>query len=160
MALTGLPDYCIEVYVWRNKELLIRRKTEMQTEKQSISCSPASMLTVCQLAYSQAQITLWEVHGNVRLCRLIEKPLKLPFGKEEAPLDGTFLIDGTLMVINRLGSVYSVSIYAIVSPTIFKTIFFTKICNIFGFLLIVHTNIFKFSIFCIFMFIRCFSMKF
>ncbi|EDS39049.1 conserved hypothetical protein [Culex quinquefasciatus] len=109
VALTGLPDYCIEVYVWRNKELLIRRKTEMQTEKQSISCSPASMLTVCQLAYSQAQITLWEVHGNVRLCRLIEKPLKLPFGKEEAPLDGTFLIDGTLMVINRLGSVYSFS---------------------------------------------------
>uniref|UniRef100_A0A1Q3G5D0 Cilia- and flagella-associated protein 43 n=1 Tax=Culex tarsalis TaxID=7177 RepID=A0A1Q3G5D0_CULTA len=109
VALTGLPDYCIEVYVWRSKELLIRRKTEIQTEKQSISCSPASLLTVCQLAYSQAQITLWEVHGNVRLCRLIEKPLKLPFGKEEAPLDGTFLIDGTLMVVNRLGSVYSFS---------------------------------------------------
>ncbi|XP_065080968.1 cilia- and flagella-associated protein 43 [Ochlerotatus camptorhynchus] len=109
LALCGIPDYSIEVYVWRNKEMLIKRKTDIKTDKQSLMCSPASTVTICQVAYNQALVTLWEVHGNVRISRLIEKNVKLPFGKEAAPLDTTFSIDGTLMVINKWGSVYSFS---------------------------------------------------
>lgn len=109
LAMSGIPDYSVEVYVWRNKEMVVKRQTDTKTDKQLLMCSPASTITVCQLAYNQAQVTLWEIHGNVRITRLIEKNVKLPFGKEAAPLDGTFSIDGTLMIINKWGSVYSFS---------------------------------------------------
>lgn len=107
--MSGIPDYSIEVYVWRNKEMLIKKSTNIDTDKQLLMCSPASTITVCQLAYNQAKVTLWEVLGNVRIARFIEKQVKLPFGKEAAPLDATFSIDGTLMIVNKWGSVYSVS---------------------------------------------------
>ncbi|XP_055617976.1 cilia- and flagella-associated protein 43 isoform X2 [Toxorhynchites rutilus septentrionalis] len=109
VALTGIPDYSLELHVWRNKELLIKRRTSIHTDKQRIICSPSSPLTVCQLAYNKAQVTLWEIYGNVKICRLIEKDVKLPFGKIDAPLDVCFAIDGTLLIINKQGCVYSFS---------------------------------------------------
>ncbi|XP_055586101.1 cilia- and flagella-associated protein 43 isoform X2 [Uranotaenia lowii] len=106
VVLTGEPDYSLEVYVWRSKEILIKRPTGVLTNLQRVLFSPAATLTVCQLAYTKSIIKLWEIHGNVRFCRLIERNIRLPFAKEYAPLDCCFAIDGTLMIANSHGAVY------------------------------------------------------
>ncbi|XP_058814019.1 cilia- and flagella-associated protein 43 isoform X2 [Topomyia yanbarensis] len=107
VALCGVPDYSIEVYAWRNKELLAKQKTTIHTDNQKILCSPTTTVEVCQLAYKNAQVVYWEIHGNIRFCKLIEKIIKLPFSQELAPLDCAFSVDGTLMIVNGRGTVYS-----------------------------------------------------
>ena len=108
IALTGIPDYSLQVYHWRSKELLLTKASGIITDKQKIGCSPSLPLNVCQFAYTQAKLTVWEIHATVKICRIIERKVKLPFDKDECPASFTFSIDGTLNVVNKSGNVYSV----------------------------------------------------
>ncbi|XP_053698844.1 cilia- and flagella-associated protein 43 [Sabethes cyaneus] len=109
IALSGIPDYSIEVHVWRNKEMLIKKSTGIHSDKQRIICSPSSSVAVCQLAYNKPQAIFWEIHGSIRVSKLIEKAVRLPFGNDSAPIDSTFLLDGTLVIVNKVGAVYTFS---------------------------------------------------
>lgn len=66
--------------------------------------------TVCQLSTHQARLILWELHGTVKLCRLIERKINIDMLQHETPLSFAFAIDGTLYIITRLGNVHHVYI--------------------------------------------------
>lgn len=51
---------------------------------------------------------LWELHGTVKLCKLVERRVNLDAIKDEAPLNYTFAIDGTLYIVTKMGHVYHV----------------------------------------------------
>lgn len=53
-------------------------------------------------------MTIWEVHGSLDLCKLIERKIKLPFTNDDAPFQFIFNIDGSINMIVENGDVYQV----------------------------------------------------
>ncbi|XP_058119891.1 cilia- and flagella-associated protein 43 [Anopheles ziemanni] len=109
VALTGVPDYTLEVYAWRSKELLCKKATGIFSDQQRLVCSPSTTFAVCQYAPRKSELKLWEVHGNIRIGRLIERTVQLAMEKDELPLCITFLIDGNLAIINQKAKITIVS---------------------------------------------------
>ncbi|XP_050088798.1 cilia- and flagella-associated protein 43 [Anopheles aquasalis] len=109
VALTGVPDYSLEVYAWRSKELLCKKPTSIYSDQQRLICSPSAVFAVCQYASRKAAMKLWEVHGNIRLSRLIERSIVLEMPKDQLPFGVTFLIDGNLAIINQKAKISIVS---------------------------------------------------
>ncbi|XP_052868126.1 cilia- and flagella-associated protein 43 [Anopheles cruzii] len=109
VALTGVPDYSIEVYTWRSKELLCKKPSSILSDQQRLICSPSSTFAVCQYAARRTQMKLWEVYGNIRLSRLIERTIQLELANDELPFCVVFLIDGNLAVVNQKAKVSIVS---------------------------------------------------
>uniref|UniRef100_A0A182QQN2 Cilia- and flagella-associated protein 43 n=1 Tax=Anopheles farauti TaxID=69004 RepID=A0A182QQN2_9DIPT len=101
VAVTGVPDYSLEVYAWRSKELLCKKSTPLFCDAQRLICSPSAVFAVCQYAPRKPLLKLWEVHGNIRIGRLIERTIQWELKKEELPLCVTFLIDGNLAVVTQ-----------------------------------------------------------
>lgn len=87
IALTGMPSYKIQVWYWRTQDLLISKETKIITDKQRITCSSSLPLTVSQLAYKKGQLTVWEVHGTQKFCKLIKRKIKLNFSKVDGPYE-------------------------------------------------------------------------
>ncbi|XP_041787290.1 cilia- and flagella-associated protein 43 isoform X1 [Anopheles merus] len=106
VALTGVPDYSLEVYAWRSKELLCKKPSAIFCEVQRLICSPSAVFAVCQYAPRKPDLELWEVHGNIRLSRLIERTVHLELEMVELPLCVTFLIDGNLAVVTQRAKVF------------------------------------------------------
>ncbi|XP_035783093.1 cilia- and flagella-associated protein 43-like [Anopheles albimanus] len=109
VALTGVPDYSLEVYAWRSKELLCKKPSSIYSDQQRLICSPSAVFAVCQYASRKAELKLWEVHGNIRLSRLIERSIVLEMPKDQLPFGVTFLIDGNLAIINQKAKISIVS---------------------------------------------------
>jgi WD40 repeat protein len=107
VALTGMPNYCLEIWHWRSKDLLTSTPTDILTDKQTIGCSLTSPLTICQYALYKGELNVWEVQGSANFCKLIQKPISLP--SNEGKFDHTFSNDGVLYLINRFGNVYQIS---------------------------------------------------
>ncbi|XP_052889623.1 cilia- and flagella-associated protein 43 [Anopheles moucheti] len=105
VALTGVPDYTLEVYAWRSKELLCKKPSSINCDLQRLVCSPSAVFAVCQYAPRKPELKLWEVHGNIRISRLIERTVCLELEKNELPLCVTFLIDGNLAVVTQRAKV-------------------------------------------------------
>uniref|UniRef100_A0A182MQ64 Cilia- and flagella-associated protein 43 n=1 Tax=Anopheles culicifacies TaxID=139723 RepID=A0A182MQ64_9DIPT len=105
VALTGVPDYMLEVYAWRSKELLSKKPSSIYCDFQRLVCSPSAVFAVCQYAPRKSELKLWEVHGNIRISRLIERTVCLDLEKNELPLCVTFLIDGNLAVVTQQAKV-------------------------------------------------------
>uniref|UniRef100_A0A182K4I2 Cilia- and flagella-associated protein 43 n=1 Tax=Anopheles christyi TaxID=43041 RepID=A0A182K4I2_9DIPT len=101
VALTGVPDYSLEVYAWRSKELLCKKPSAICCEIQRLVCSPSAVFAVCQYAPRKPDLKLWEVHGNIRISRLIERTVHLDLARDELPLCVTFLIDGNLALVTQ-----------------------------------------------------------
>uniref|UniRef100_A0A182NFS1 Cilia- and flagella-associated protein 43 n=1 Tax=Anopheles dirus TaxID=7168 RepID=A0A182NFS1_9DIPT len=101
VALTGVPDYSLEVFAWRSKELLCKKPSPIYCDTQRLICSPSAVFAVCQYAPRKPVLKLWEVHGNIRIGRLIERTIELELEKEALPLCVTFLIDGNLAVVTQ-----------------------------------------------------------
>uniref|UniRef100_A0A182PAH6 Cilia- and flagella-associated protein 43 n=1 Tax=Anopheles epiroticus TaxID=199890 RepID=A0A182PAH6_9DIPT len=106
VALTGVPDYSLEVYAWRSKELLCKKPSSIACDNQRLICSPSAVFAVCQYAPRKSDLKLWEVHGNIRISRVIERTIKLDLEKNELPLCVTFLIDGNLAVVTQRAKVF------------------------------------------------------
>ncbi|XP_049282086.1 cilia- and flagella-associated protein 43 [Anopheles funestus] len=105
VALSGVPDYTLEVYAWRSKELLCKKPSSIYCDIQRLICSPSAVFAVCQYAPRKPELKLWEVHGNIRISRLIERTVCLDLEKNELPLCVTFLIDGNLAVVTQRAKV-------------------------------------------------------
>uniref|UniRef100_A0A182S7L7 Cilia- and flagella-associated protein 43 n=1 Tax=Anopheles maculatus TaxID=74869 RepID=A0A182S7L7_9DIPT len=108
VALTGVPDYSLEVYAWRSKELLCKKPSSIICDLQRLICSPSAVFAVCQYAPRKPELKLWEVHGNIRLSRLIERTVCLDLESHELPLCVTFLIDGNLAVVTQQAKVFTI----------------------------------------------------
>uniref|UniRef100_A0A182XWT8 Cilia- and flagella-associated protein 43 n=1 Tax=Anopheles stephensi TaxID=30069 RepID=A0A182XWT8_ANOST len=109
VALTGVPDYSLEVYAWRSKELLCKKPSSIICDFQRLICSPSAVFAVCQYAPRKSELKLWEVHGNIRISRLIERTVCLDLEKHELPLCVTFLIDGNLAVVTQRAKVFTIA---------------------------------------------------
>ncbi|XP_053673195.1 cilia- and flagella-associated protein 43 [Anopheles nili] len=109
VALTGVPDYSVEVYAWRSKELLYKKSSPIICDNQRLICSPSTVFAVCQYAPRKPELKLWEVHGNIRISRFIERTIQLELEKSELPLCVSFLIDGNLAVVSQKARVFIVS---------------------------------------------------
>lgn len=108
IALTGMPDYQIQVWYWRTQDQLISQNSEIETDKQKIICSQSLPLTVCQLAYQRGLLTVWEVHGTQKFCKLIQRRISLDISKLDGPFDTSYSIEGNLNIVNRHGSIFNV----------------------------------------------------
>lgn len=73
-----------------------------------ISCGTTLPPTVCQLASIRSNLVLWELHGTVKLCKLIERRINIEALQHEIPINYTFGIDGTLYLITVNGNVHHV----------------------------------------------------
>lgn len=71
-------------------------------------CGTTLPPTVCQLASIRSNLILWELHGTVKLCKLIERRINIEALQQETPINYTFGIDGTLYLITANGNVHHV----------------------------------------------------
>jgi hypothetical protein len=108
IALTGMPDYKLQVWFWRTHDRLISKKTEIYTDKQTLSCSNSLPLTVSQFAFNKAELIVWEIHGSQKLLKLIKRKIELNFIKTDGPFADAYTIEGHLLIINRHGDIYYV----------------------------------------------------
>lgn len=108
IALTGMPDYKLQVWFWRTHDLLISTETEVLTDKQKITCSYSLPLTVAQFAYSRGQLIVWEVYGTQKFCKLIKRKIELNFLKLDGPFQDVYSIEGNILIVNKYGDIYYV----------------------------------------------------
>lgn len=108
IAITGMPDYQIQVWYWRTQDQLVSQNSDIITDKQRISCSLSLPLNVCQLAYLKGLITIWEVHGTQKFCKLIQRRINLDFNKLDGPFDTSYSIEGNLNLVNKHGNVFNI----------------------------------------------------
>ncbi|XP_059620690.1 cilia- and flagella-associated protein 43-like, partial [Phlebotomus argentipes] len=108
IALTGIPDFGLEIWCWRSGQLLATRKSGIFASDQIILCSPSQPLSLCQLATRVGKLTIWDIHVCVDTMKLIEKKIKLSFDRESSPFTATYLFSGALLVATRKGSVHQI----------------------------------------------------
>lgn len=108
VALTGMPDYKLQVWFWRTHDLLISTETEIETDKQKISCSYSLPLTVSQFAYKRGELVIWEVHGTQKFCKLIKRKIELNLAKTDGPFRDIYTIEGNIVIVNKYGDIYYV----------------------------------------------------
>lgn len=108
IALTGMPQYKIQVWYWRTQDMLISEDSDMVTDKQRITCSSSLPLTVAQFAHSRGKLTVWEVHGTQKFCKLIKRKIVLDFEKIDGPFQDVYSIEGNIQVVNRHGDIYTI----------------------------------------------------
>lgn len=106
IALTGMPDYKLQVWFWRTHDMLISKETEMLTDKQKITCSSSLPLTVAQFAYKSGQLVVWEIHGSQKLLKLIKRKIDLNFPKIDGPFHDVYTVEGNLLIVNRHGDIH------------------------------------------------------
>lgn len=109
VALTGMPNYKLQVWFWRTHDMLISKETEIFTDKQKITCSNSLPLTVAQFAYKKAELIVWEIHGSQKLLKLIKRKIDLNFNKIHGPFTDVYTIEGNLLIANQLGEVFYVA---------------------------------------------------
>lgn len=108
IALTGMPQYKIQVWYWRTHDLLISEDSDMITDKQRITCSSSLPLTVAQFAHTRGKLIVWEVHGTQKFCKLIKRKIALDFEKNDGPFQDVYSIEGNIQIVNRHGDIYYV----------------------------------------------------
>lgn len=108
IALTGMPNYCLQVWLWRTHDLLISKKTEMITDKQTITCSHSLPLTVAQFANVKGELIVWEVHGTQKFCKLIKRKIELNLSKDDGPFRNVYTVEGNILVVNKNGEIFYV----------------------------------------------------
>ncbi|GAB0093714.1 uncharacterized protein DMENIID0001_088880 [Sergentomyia squamirostris] len=109
IALTGVPNFILEIWCWRSGQLLSSKKSGIAASDQMILCSTSQPLTLCQLATRDARkLTVWDVHICVETVKLIEKKIKVNLDRESSPFTVTYLFNGTLLLATRKGNVHQV----------------------------------------------------
>lgn len=108
IALTGMPDYKLQVWFWRTHDMLISKQTEILTNKQKITCSYSLPLTVAQFAYKRGELVVWEIHGSQKLLKLLKRKIDLNFLKIDGPFHDVYTVEGNLLIINRYGDIHYV----------------------------------------------------
>lgn len=109
IALSGMPNYKLQVWFWRSNDLLVNKETEMFTDKQKITCSNSLPLTVAQFAYKKGELVVWEIHGSQKLLKLIKRKIELNFLKTHGPFNDVYTIEGNLLITNRHGEIFYVA---------------------------------------------------
>lgn len=108
IALTGMPNYKLQVFFWRTHDMLISEETEIITDKQKITCSYSQPLTVCQFAYSRGEMIIHEVHGTLKFCKLIKRKIDLNFLKMDGPFQDVYSVEGNVLIVNKHGEIFHV----------------------------------------------------
>lgn len=103
-----MPDYKLQVWFWRTRDMLISQESELKTDKQKITCSTSLPLTVAQFSHTSSQLLVWEVLGTQKFCKLIRRKIQLDFAKTDGPFHAVYSIEGNLHIANRHGDIYNI----------------------------------------------------
>lgn len=110
IALTGMPNYLIQIWLWRSGTLKISISTNIIVDEQILRISQTQPLTICQLSRRTPHMFLYEVHGALESWYAIDRRVKMhDFKESDGLFHGDFTNEGVMTFITGKGNVYQVS---------------------------------------------------